>query len=97
MRNKYPGICYKCNKLVEIGKGHFEKILGTRNSFRVQHAGCVGTNIKHQERQLKMSKKYMVLDTKTSSLEPGQICQLSYIIFDANFKIYKTFNQYFNV
>jgi DNA polymerase-3 subunit epsilon len=39
----------------------------------------------------------MVLDTETSSIEPGQICQLSYIIFDENFKIDKAFNQYFAV
>lgn len=26
MRNRYPGICYRCNKLVEVGKGHFERV-----------------------------------------------------------------------
>ena len=44
-----------------------------------------------------MNKKYMVLDTETSGFKPGQICQLSYIIFDENFTILKTFNQYFDV
>lgn len=39
MRNKYPGICYRCNKLVNPGAGHFEKILYTKK-FRVQHAEC---------------------------------------------------------
>jgi hypothetical protein len=40
MRNKYPGICYRCGKRVEAGEGHFEKIIGTKNSWRVQHAEC---------------------------------------------------------
>jgi DNA polymerase III epsilon subunit-like protein len=44
-----------------------------------------------------MNKKYMVLDTETSGFKLGQICQLSYITFDENFKILKTFNQYFVV
>jgi hypothetical protein len=43
MRNKYPGICYRCGKLVEVGKGHFEKTRrGTTKvgPWRVQHAEC---------------------------------------------------------
>lgn len=39
MRNKFKGICYRCNKEVEVGDGHFEKIKGTKN-WRVQHATC---------------------------------------------------------
>lgn len=37
MRNRYPGICYRCSKMVEKGQGHFEKIKG---GWRVQHAEC---------------------------------------------------------
>lgn len=37
MRNKYPGICYRCNKKVEVGKGHFERHHGI---WRTQHADC---------------------------------------------------------
>ena len=41
MRNKFPGVCYRCGKPVEKGEGHFEKI---RNSWpvkwRTQHATC---------------------------------------------------------
>ena len=37
MRNKYPGICYRCGKRVEIGEGHFERYFGT---WRTQHADC---------------------------------------------------------
>lgn len=37
MRNKYPGICYRCGKHVEAGAGHFELFIGR---FRVQHAEC---------------------------------------------------------
>ncbi len=35
MRNKYKGICYKCGKVVEAGKRHFERYKG---GWRVQHA-----------------------------------------------------------
>ena len=35
MRNKYPGVCYKCGKLVETGKGHFER---HKAGWRVQCA-----------------------------------------------------------
>ena len=38
MRNKYPGICYRCGKNVEVGMGHFERV--PRGGWRVQHAEC---------------------------------------------------------
>ena len=28
MRNKYPGRCYKCDKWVDAGDGHFERHQG---------------------------------------------------------------------
>jgi hypothetical protein len=37
MRNKYPGVCYRCGKQVEKGEGHFERHKG---GWRVQHADC---------------------------------------------------------
>ena len=37
MRNQYAGNCYRCGLRVEPGTGYFEKIHGTRNSWRVQH------------------------------------------------------------
>lgn len=37
MRNKYPGICYRCAKDVVPGHGHFERFKG---GWRVQHASC---------------------------------------------------------
>jgi len=37
MRNKYPGICYRCGKPVAAGKGHFER---HNRGWRVQHADC---------------------------------------------------------
>lgn len=37
MRNKHPGICYRCKKRVEAGDGHFEWHNG---GWRVQHARC---------------------------------------------------------
>jgi hypothetical protein len=40
MRNRYPGTCYRCGKHCAAGDGHFEKIPGTRNGWRVQHANC---------------------------------------------------------
>ena len=41
MRNKYGGRCYYCGEYVQPGDGFFEKIKGTKNSWRVIHAGCV--------------------------------------------------------
>jgi hypothetical protein len=37
MRNKYPGICYRCGGNVGIGDGHFERY---GNGWRLQHAKC---------------------------------------------------------
>jgi len=37
VRNKYPGICYRCDKLVKAGDGHFERHNG---GWRTQHAIC---------------------------------------------------------
>lgn len=49
MRNRYPGICYRCGKPVAKGEGHFEKLKGGRG-WRVQHAACC---IEHRERKAK--------------------------------------------
>lgn len=49
MRNRYPGICYRCNTLVEKGKGHFEKCRFSSGGWRVQHAECA---IKNRQKQL---------------------------------------------
>ena len=46
MRNKYPGICYRCGKPVEKGEGHFERHNG---GWRTQHAECC---IKAKEEKL---------------------------------------------
>lgn len=37
MRNKYPGICYRCGKVVAKGAGHFERKNG---EWLTQHAEC---------------------------------------------------------
>ena len=37
MRNKYPGVCYRCDKPVVPGDGHFEWFKG---GWRTQHASC---------------------------------------------------------
>jgi hypothetical protein len=69
MRNKYPGICYRCGKRVEAGEGHFEGY-GTRCSrrkfrqkitrWRVQHAECAikyrGTNKNYFREQREKSQ-----------------------------------------
>lgn len=49
MRNKYPGICYRCGQMCEKGAGHFERYKG---SFRVQHAECAirWRNMKNETR-----------------------------------------------
>lgn len=36
-RNKYPGICYRCDRPVAVGAGHFERHKG---KWRTQHAEC---------------------------------------------------------
>lgn len=38
MRNKYPGICYKCGQTVLAGDGHFER---KARGWIVIHAKCV--------------------------------------------------------
>ena len=37
MRNRFPGTCYRCGKIVEAGAGHFVRFQG---SWRTQHADC---------------------------------------------------------
>lgn len=37
MRNRFPGVCYRCNQPCAAGDGHFEKM---GRSWRVQHAAC---------------------------------------------------------
>ena len=45
MRNRYPGVCYRCGKSVAANEGHFERQNGR---WLVQHASCAitfrGTN-----------------------------------------------------
>ena len=38
MRNKHPGICYKCGKFVAKNEGHFER---HNKGWRVIHVECV--------------------------------------------------------
>jgi len=38
MRNKYPGACYICDKIVEKGAGHFER--NGRGGWRLRHVKC---------------------------------------------------------
>lgn len=44
MRNKYPGTCYRCGKIVQANAGHFELIPGKQRAdarkWRFQHADC---------------------------------------------------------
>lgn len=51
MRNKYPGVCYRCGKVVEKGAGHFDRYCGR---WRTQHADCA---IKAREEKLKEQQK----------------------------------------
>jgi len=37
MRNRFPGTCYRCNKPVAVGAGHFER---HNRGWRTQHATC---------------------------------------------------------
>lgn len=38
MRNKHPGPCYICGKMVAVGDGHFER--NGRGGWRVRHVAC---------------------------------------------------------
>jgi hypothetical protein len=42
MRNKYPGICYRCGLYCGKNEGHFERYTNEHGvrAFRVQHAQC---------------------------------------------------------
>ncbi len=37
MRNKHPGVCYRCGKRVEVGEGHFQR---SKGKWIIQHAQC---------------------------------------------------------
>ena len=37
MRNRQPGLCYRCGRWCAEGEGHFEK---NPKGWRVQHADC---------------------------------------------------------
>ena len=39
MRNRFPGICYRCGREVKTGQGHFERVKGDRK-WLLQHAAC---------------------------------------------------------
>ena len=41
MRNKFPGICYRCGSLVKVGQGHFERV----NEKRLEFLGIDPTSV----------------------------------------------------
>jgi len=51
MRNRYPGECYRCQKWVPAGEGHFERLGST---WRVQHAACA---IEHRKAKANRSRE----------------------------------------
>jgi hypothetical protein len=38
VRNKHPGPCYICGKMVAVGEGHFER--NGKGGWRVRHIPC---------------------------------------------------------
>lgn len=40
MRNRFPGICYKCGKEVKKGAGHFERAKPPWRGWKTIHAEC---------------------------------------------------------
>lgn len=50
MRNKHPGICYRCGGFVGVGEGHFERVsrvhfkkwpgFSHASRWLIQHAEC---------------------------------------------------------
>lgn len=55
MRNRYPGICYRCGKVVKKGDGHFEKDSNPDNpdKWRTIHAACVFEQREEKAKKLK--------------------------------------------
>ena len=53
MRNKFPGTCYQCGKLVKKGEGHFQRHHG---SWIIHHAFCAIKN-REERKNKKESKK----------------------------------------
>lgn len=54
MRNKYPGVCFKCGKNVVVGAGHFEAPTSRRKQWRVQ---CAEHSRKIDPKQLSVPKE----------------------------------------
>ena len=61
MRNRYPGICYKCGKEVPPGFGFFEKggkYANGKTVWRVQCVKCCdGRNVKETDKEVQRIKK----------------------------------------
>jgi len=43
VKSRFAGVCYRCNKLVAAGDGHFERYNG---GWRTQHVKC---SIEHKK------------------------------------------------
>lgn len=60
MRNKYPGVCYKCGEKVEVGAGHFERSGG---GWKTIHVNCVfKQRDEKQARQDKINERWAIID-----------------------------------
>lgn len=60
MRNRYPGVCYQCNKMVMKGDGFFELIPHSQRvdnqKWRLQHNKCCQKAREKKEKQNEQSK-----------------------------------------
>ena len=54
VRNKYPGICYRCAKPVAVGEGHFERHAG---GWRTQHVECCILSRREAEQRKKRKEE----------------------------------------
>lgn len=55
MRNRYPGICYKCGKHIPVGYGFFERY---RGGWRLQCVKCCdGRDVKDTDKEVKRAWK----------------------------------------
>jgi hypothetical protein len=52
MRNKHPGVCYRCGQHCAAGDGHFERHKG---GWRVQHAKCAIIAKKQKQAEYELS------------------------------------------
>ena len=86
MRNQYPGTCYRCNKRVNAGDGHFERNYQGGAKWRLQHAGCAiqhrGTDV-GKEGATELRQAWQLRKLKERAAGTGRPAQRARAALDA--------------